>query len=377
MPQAPILPLTERQERILQLIVEHYILTGEPVGSKTLVSEYSLPVSSATVRNEMAELEEIGLLNQPHRSAGRVPTEQAYRIYTERLLRERVEHPQSWWQRLPVEVRRRLIEEYRNLTPDEWEELFVSTCHILAQLSDYLAVVVAAEQRDTVLERLDLVPLNRTQVLAVLILRPGVVKQRIVRLDAPLETSRVEAVARLLNQRFAGKTLEEIYRTVQEVRTLWEMFEGEEREAAISIARRTFSERFDWEVYWEGARNLIAVEEMSDATTAAAFFETLESPETLVEAVGVPQLVTSRSGELHVLIGTEIPDERLAHCSVITATYSLGGGWYGVVGVLGPMRMRYLNVIPLVELTAVLLTHFPELHDTAQALTAPSTLRSG
>ena len=356
-------PLTDRDRLILERIVEYYIETGEPVGSKTLVERYRLSVSPATVRNVMSALDEEGYLHQPHRSAGRIPSEKAYRYYVNELMRE--DGPLSDPRRRSAfeRVRARVLAQYERLAPDQWDDLFSATCQLLAQLSDYIGVVVRGQLRRSVLDRIELVPLGGSQILTVLILRPGMVKQRIVSLRSRLASSQLPVLATLLNERLAGKTLGEIQEYANEIRLLYELFDGAERQPAVEITRGVFLHEYGQDVYWDGLRNFVAQTDFSDPRRASAFYETLESRNSLARLL--TPVRAEEEGRVRVLIGSEIPSDGLDECSVIAATYSLSGQLYGMVGVIGPMRMEYPRLIPLVRLTAHLMSHYFENRSSA------------
>lgn len=341
--------LSERQRSVLAAIVDHYVESAEPVGSKTLVSIYSLSVSSATVRSVMGELETLGYLEQPHVSSGRIPTEKAYRFYVDNVLAHRPSVT------LAERERRRLRRPYETAALDQLEDLFAFTSRLLSQLSHYVGIVVNAELRESALERLELVSLGGTQMLVVLVTRPGLVKHRIFSIDAAMESAKLASVAALLNERLAGRTLREIQEFASEMETLYAMFDGDNRKVAVQIARRVFLRDYENDVYWDGIRNFIAKAEF--VATAGALSAALESRERIASVFDANRHVTIKPGDVSVLIGTEIPDEGLERCSVIAASYRLSQQMRGTVGIIGPIHMEYPRLIPLVAYTADIMTH--------------------
>jgi heat-inducible transcriptional repressor len=341
--------LTERQRQVLAAIVDHYIESAEPVGSKTLVMIYSLSISSATVRSVMGELEELGYVEQPHVSSGRVPTEKAYRFYIDHVLAHR---PQVT---LEERERRRLLRPYETATLDQLEDLFAFTSRFLSQLSHYIGIVVNAELRESTLERLELVSLGGTQMLVVLVTRPGLVKHRIFSIDTSIESAKLSSVAALLNERLAGRTLREIQEFASEMATLHALLDGENRTVAVQIARRVFLKEYENDIYWDGIRNFVVRAEFM--ATAGALSEALESRQRIAALFDASRYGTMRPGEVSVLIGSEIPDEGLERCSVIAASYRLSGQMRGTVGIIGPIHMKYPRLIPLVAYTSDLMTH--------------------
>lgn len=339
-------PLTERQRQVLVALVERYIESGEPVGSKTLVTIYSFPISPATVRSVMQELEAMGYLEQPHVSSGRVPTEKAYRFYVDDVLAHR---PTV----LAEHERRRLLRPYETATLEQWEDLFAFTCRLLSRLSHYIGVVVNADLCESTLERLELVPLSRTKILVVLVTRPGLVKHRIFSMESDLEPKKVASIASLLNERFAGRTLREIQEFTADVEILYALLDGEYRTLAVQISRRIFLKEYEHDIYWDGIRYF--VRRAGSMATASALSEALESRERIVALFDVNRY--PHPGDVHVLIGSEIPDEALEECSVIAASYCISDQMRGTVGIIGPMHMEYSRLIPLVAYTANLMTH--------------------
>ncbi|MDA1190330.1 MAG: heat-inducible transcriptional repressor HrcA [Candidatus Poribacteria bacterium] len=354
--QQPI--LTDRQRHILEAIVEHYIATAEPVASKALVALYGLGVSSATVRNVMSELDAMGYLDQPHTSAGRIPSERAYRLYVDDLNSRADNSPSGDSESYADKVRKRVWDQYQDAAADEWDSLFAATCQLLSQLSDHIGVVVTDEQRDVVIDRIELVPISGRQVLAVLIMRTGIVKQRVMSLSAGVPIAQLPMLTSLMNTRLAGKRLGEIQQYVNDIRTLYEMFDGEYQMPAVEITRGTFLHEYGYDVYWDGVRNVIARSDFAESGRVGAFLETLESRRTLGELLSWHG-DHERDG-VRVLIGSEIPGDGFDQCSVILATYSFGGQRVGSLGVIGPMRMAYPRMIPLVQLTASVLSRYVE-----------------
>ncbi|MBT3265838.1 heat-inducible transcription repressor HrcA [Candidatus Poribacteria bacterium] len=342
--------LTPRQRQVLEATVDRYIATAEPVGSRTLVEWAGWDVSSATVRNAMAQLEEMGYLHQPHTSSGRVPSQMGYRVYVDGLLQSQPDAgaPTS-------DVRKRLLTRYRDLAPDQWESLFRSTCQLLSQLSQYIGVVIGGETGDRVLERLELVALGGRNLMTVLILKPGIVRQRIVTTETDLDAAAVRVVVAVLNDRLAGKTLREIRTFASEMATLSDWFRGEHRDTAIEVTRAAFLRDYDTDVYWDGVRNVIGGDEL-DGRRQNALYGALESRKSLATLFDAATDARLRGEDVRALIGTEIPSFGLEGCSFVAATYYLGDDTFGVVGVIGPMRMQYPKIIPLVGATADLIT---------------------
>jgi heat-inducible transcriptional repressor len=347
--------LTERESHILDAVVRAYVETGEPVPSRAITDEPGLDVSAATVRHGMAELEALGYLSQPHTSAGRVPTEKAFRYYVDRLAGAPSPRPGYG---LSESERRRLAAQFDRMTLDQWEDLFLSACQFLALLSRHVAVAVNGELQEGVLERLELVPLGGNQTLAVLVTRPALVRHRVFSLEQRLTPEQHVALVALLNERLAGRTLREIQETVNATATLYRMFDGRYRDAAAEAVRGAFLSQRAGTVYWDGVRNLRAPSDRAEALHAEALYEALELRTPLLDMFdAVVGRATPRHG-VHVLIGSEIPHSGMEQFSLISATYRLYGDTCGFVGVIGPLRMEYGRLIPLVGFTAEMMTHY-------------------
>ena len=348
--------LTERQGHILQALVEHHTESGEPVSSKRLVGTYGLDVSPATVRTAMAQLEEDGYLEQPHTSSGRIPTERAYRFYVDRLLDRDDPNSKARGPRDPAAaIRVRMMRQFQAIAVEDREALLHATCHLLAQLSQYIGVVVGGTVQDSRLLRLELVAVGTSQILAVLVLDTGTVRQRTLSRPQDCDTEDMRAIGSLLNQRLAGKTLREIQSFATHINALTQILDGRHRDTAVSIARDAFSRTYGSEIYWDGVRNLPIHGDISDIARTAAFLRTLESKDSLVAVVDDGASPSGTGDRVRVRIGSELSGDGLDEVSVVTAHYPISSHVVGVLGVIGPMRMRYPRVIPLVHMAARLM----------------------
>ncbi len=345
--------LTDRQIQVLDAVVEIHAARSEPVGSKRLVETRGWSVSPATARNVMATLEESGYLRRPHASAGRIPTQKAYRLYVDRLLARNLESASP----LQEAIRRRLPARQDAANAEQWDDLLNAACQLLARLSHYIGVVLDGETREAVLSRLTLYRFAERSVLAALILDRGLVKQRMLILSNPVSRAVVETVERALNRLFAGKRLREIRRLVQEYGAVENMFDEEKREAAVEIAQSAFLTEFQSDVYFDGIRNLLIPSLLESAGKLGALYETLESPDSVVSLFRLP---LGESSKVKVRIGRELRSVGLDGYSVVSAAYRLADRRVGSLGVIGPIRMPYRRVIPLVRFTARQLTSYFE-----------------
>ncbi len=328
--------LGAREREVLRSVIRAHIVTGTPVGSKTLSLGTGLDLSPATIRNVMAELEERGLLVQPHPSAGRVPTDTAYRLY--------VDH----WMGAPrvVPAQAQAIDEALRTRRDV-AELLEEASRQLSRLSHHVGVVLAPELRRIVVEHREIVRLDPRRVVAVLVDRTGVVHNRIVEEDEASDQEELDRVGRWLTDQFTGLTLqqmrEELLRRVSQDR------------AAYDLARKAVEPapgESEGELFVEGMANLLDEPAFVDLDRMRAILKTLEEKSRLVELLG---RVLDGEG-VQVVIGSENPLPGLADCSLVTSTYGAGDRVLGTVGVVGPTRMEYARTVALVDHLAKVLT---------------------
>ncbi len=327
--------LDPRKRRILHAVVCEHILTAEPVGSAALAGRYGLDVSAATIRNEMAVLTEMGYLHQPHTSAGRVPTERAYRLYVDTMVRE---------EPIPLEERRRILRILAGAA-DEAERAVEVAAHELAHLLDYPSVGAVAAQ-DQRFRHLHLLPLAENRVAVVVVTDAGGIEGTFLRLHTPLAPEELEQLSRWLSDCLRGKTLGEI-----RAGGLHPI--GAERPDLLPLLRRLkealesyLSARALGRVFVEGHSNILKQPEFRDVRAAQPVLSALEREDV------VWRLLTPMEGEVRVTIGPENPVAQMRMCSVVSATYRVGNRPVGVIGVVGPMRMPYGRVMALVRVLA-------------------------
>jgi heat-inducible transcriptional repressor len=330
--------LSERELRVLEAVVQTYIETAEPAGSQTIARRFGLGVSPATIRNTMSDLEDKGYLFHPHTSAGRIPTDRAYRVYVDAIMR--LAPPSSEAQ----QALRSELAGSRNAV----EEILRRAAQVLGVLTQELGVAVAPALDELVLERLELVPVSPERLLLVFNLRSGVVRTIFVEVPARTASAPVHEVARTLNERLAGLTLKQIRETIGE--RLRDAAGAQGRELLnIFIAER--EEIFDLSgnagaVVLGSAQMLAEQPEFASNARMRDLLRLTEGRELLQQA-----LASRRRHGLSVTIGTENPDTRLTEFTLVTSSYE-AGGLRGVIGVMGPTRMPYDKIIGLVEHTS-------------------------
>ena len=332
--------LEPRARVLLKTLIEHYIVEGQPVGSRTLSKHAGLDLSPASIRNVMADLEELGYLTSPHTSAGRVPTPQGYRYFVDTLLVAR-----------PIDAESLHHIEDR-LLPNNPQRVMQSASSLLSQLTQFAGVVVTSRRKPPAFRQIEFMRMSDRRVLLIVITTEGDVQNRILSVERDYSPAELVTAANFLNQHFSGQTFEAARSRLQ--RELHELREDMIRlmTVAIDTGDRAVSEGREQYVI-SGERNLLSVSELSqDATRLRQVFEMFEHKSALVRLLDT----TLRSQGVQIYIGGEsgvaAPDE----VSVVSAAYTVDGEVVGTVGVIGPTRMAYDRVVPIVEVTAKLLS---------------------
>jgi len=332
--------LTDRQKTILMLVLRDYIETAQPVGSMRLMERYHLDMSSATIRNEMAALTELGYLRQPHTSAGRIPSEDGYRYFVSHLMHKA---------ELPVAVQHTISHQFHQSRP-EVEQWMTLAASVLAQQSQAVSLVTAPHAEKAYFKHVELISTQGRQVLMVLVTLGGEVNQQILTLAEPVTQERLSAVAIRINQCFQG-------RTIDEINALPAHSDALEADIVTLISRdmRRAAERVSGNLYYDGISNVLAEPEFNDSDDARRALRLFDERSTLQELLSQTAM-TSGVGGVQVLIGGEGTWEELRQCSMVLARYGIPGNVTGMLGVLGPMRMSYGKTIPIVRYVAGLLS---------------------
>ena len=338
--------LSERERKVLEAVVRTYVDTAEPTGSRTVSRSFGLGISAATVRNTMSDLEDKGYLFHPHTSAGRVPTDQAYRFFVDRLMEPLEPSP---------EERARLKRELGRTGSSAVERLVLHATQALSLISNELGVALAPHLEEAVLEKLELIQVSSNKVLLVATIRGGLV--RTIYVDLPIEVPQdtLVTVTLALNERLAGLSIQEIRRTLPE--RLRDSASDESGQELINIFMQSGAELFD-------LRNLDASKlHLGPASVLAAQpeFETGERLKELIDLTEKRDLLASavgdreHGGRLKITIGRENDSSDLSDFTLVTAEYSVGG-LKGVIGVIGPTRMPYEKIVTIVGYTSSLVT---------------------
>ncbi len=331
--------LNERAQLLLKTLVERYIADGQPVGSRALSKFSGLDLSPASIRNVMADLEEMGFIASPHTSAGRIPTARGYRFFVDTLLTvkplDRVEIHQLEGQ----------------LQVENTQKLVASASHMLSELTHFAGIVVTP-RRSAGFRHIEFLKLSEKRLLLILVTAEGDVQNRIIQIEKVYSPSELVEAANILNQNYAGCSFDEIRRRIHtELKQLRENM-TQLMAAALAAGDQAVSDSAE-DVVISGGINLLGINDLSsNMTQLRGLFNLFEHRTTLLQLLDV----SSRAQGVQIFIGSEAGLQPLDECSVVTAPYEADGKIVGTVGVIGPTRMAYERVIPIVDITAKLLS---------------------
>ncbi len=319
--------LDERKNKILEAIIRTYLETGEPVGSRTISKYTDLNLSSATIRNEMSDLEEMGYILQPHTSAGRIPSDKGYRFYVDRIMDDK--------ERQVSEIKELMIERQ-----DKMELLLKQVVKVLATNTNYAAMVSAPSYQKNKLKFIQLSNVDEKQLVAVVVVEGNIVKNKIINVREALDNETLLKLNMLLNTNLNGLSLEEINLGV--IAKLKEQagIHSDIVSEVLDAVAEAIKVEDDLEIYTSGATNIFRYPELSDSERASELINTFEEKKPLTELVQETLSDENNTG-IQVYIGNETPVQAMKDCSVITATYELEEGMQGTIGIIGPKRMDY------------------------------------
>ena len=337
--------LDERKLKILKAIISNYLETGEPVGSRTISKYTDLNLSSATIRNEMADLEELGLIMQPHTSAGRVPTDQGYRLYVDHMMAEKDNEMQ--------EMKTQLLERV-----DKMESMLKQVAKVLAYNTHYATLVTAPQYQNKKLKFIQLSQVDDNQLLAVIVVDGNVIRNKMMQVERPLENDELLKLNVLLNTFLQGASLQDInLEMIQTIKAQAGEFADIMENIFQGIAE-TIHDADEVEIYTSGTTNMLKYPELGDIEQTTKLLEALEDRQGLDELID-ESMKSDNSNGIQVYIGEEAPVSNMKDCSIVTATYELAEGAKGTIGIIGPKRMDYKKVVStLKNLTGELDTIF-------------------
>lgn len=327
--------LSDRKEKILDAIIRSYLETGEPVGSRTISKNTDLNLSSATIRNEMSDLEEMGYIIQPHTSAGRIPTDKGYRFYVDNILKDKMSE---------LDEREKKVTEKEDLLiekVDKVETLLQNMAKVLANNTNYATMVSAPKSQENKIKFVQLSVIDENQLLCTVVSDKNHVVNRIIKITQQISQEMIVRLNVALNTVLAGLSLEEINLGV--ISTLTSQageFGGLVNEVLKTITEAIATEA-QMKIYTSGATNIFKYPELSDKERASQLLTTLEEKSQLTELINESDEETG----IQVYIGSESPVKSMKDCSVVTATYELEDGFKGTIGIIGPKRMDYEKVV--------------------------------
>ena len=335
--------LTERRQQLLRFIVDEYVRTAQPVASGAIVRRYELPVSSATIRNEMARLEDEGYIVQPHTSAGRIPSDRGYRYYVEALMRP---------QEPPAAVKQTIRHQFHQAAGETAEWAHLAAAVLAARLS-YVAVVTAPHAERPCLRQLQLVSVHDFEVLLILVLSEARVLQHVISLDTPLSQDELNETSARLNSLYAGLTADEI----RAVRADHPSFQAEVVSATLDLVQSRDDESLG-DAYLEGLRDILREPEFTEGDNILTLLDLL-AHSNLAKAIPIARAVDK---SITVIIGSEHPQDAMQQCSVVISRYGGASGLGGAVSVVGPTRMHYPRVVSMVRYMSSLMDELLEAY---------------
>ena len=337
--------LDERKRKILKAIIQTYLETGEPVGSRTISKYTDLKLSSATIRNEMSDLEDLGYILQPHTSAGRIPSDLGYRIYVDELMREKEQEV--------AEIKEMMIEK-----TDRMEKVLEQVVRVLASNTNYATMITGPTYHRNKVKFIQLSRLSEEQILAVIVVEGNLVKNQIITVDEPVDEEQMLKLNLLLNTQLNGLTIEEI--NLGMISKLKEQAGVHSDVISVvldAVAEAISPENEEVPVYTSGANNIFRYPELADSSKASELISAFEEKSLLAEIIKDTVSNSEENTGIQVYIGNESPISTMKDCSVVTASYDLGGGMKGTIGIIGPKRMDYENVVDNLKTLKTQLDH--------------------
>ena len=331
--------MDKRAQILLKTLVEHYISDGQPIGSRTLLQHSGLDVSPATIRNVMSDLEQLGFITSPHTSAGRIPTQKGYRLFVDSLLTVQ-----------PLNTNT-MAHLKSGLTSPNPNELINSAADMLSQLTQFAGVVMIPKRKRIAFKHLEFLPLSEKRILVIIVTSDGNVQNRIIMADKPYSSSDLTQASNYFNANFAGQTFEEVQQKLHIELQQMQSDMNRLMSAALDASGKAASSDG---VVIAGERNLLQVDELStNVASLRKLFEIFERRTSLMQLLDNSQ----RAEGIQIFIGGESGYLPLDECSMVTAPYEADGQVVGTLGVIGPTRMAYERVIPIVDVTAKLLSN--------------------
>ncbi|OLA00586.1 MAG: heat-inducible transcription repressor HrcA [Clostridium sp. CAG:62_40_43] len=331
-----MLELNERKQKILEAIIRNYMETGEPVGSRTVSKYTDLNLSSATIRNEMSDLEEMGYILQPHTSAGRIPSDKAYRLYVDTILQRKDEEVS--------EMKELMVEK-----ADKIDLLLQQVAKLLAQNTNYTSMVTKPKYQHKRIKFIQLNQMSERQLLVIVVLDNNHVSNKFINLMTDADENVIAQMNFLMNTALTGLDFTEINMAImQQIKEKAGEY-GELASSILDCISEVMTEEDDSEIYTSGATNILKYPELSDKEKMTGLLSTFEEKQMLSAWANDEPPEDDKEHGIQVYIGEESPVESMKDCSVVTATYRIKEGVYGKIGIVGPKRMDYEKVVGTLE----------------------------
>lgn len=325
--------LDERKKRILEAVIEEYTNTAEPVGSGKIASDYNLGFSPATIRNEMASLEELGYLEQPHTSSGRIPSSKGYRLYIDTIMKEK---------NLTTKEKKAIDEILRD-DVIKFENLIKEATNILSRLTNYASIAIGPELETCSVEEIKLVKLGKDRLMIVILADTGVIKESVIKYDNSLPEENIEIFNNYLNYKLKGRNFKEIYENINSY-IEEELYNISNNIVPLVVELNNLLLEGESKVYMEGATNLLALPELKKSETLKKFLNIIETKDAIKEL-----MKSGYDGNINIYIGQETSFDDLKDFTIITYKQSLNDKEMGTIGIIGPKRMDYKKVIPTIK----------------------------
>jgi len=326
--------LSERKLKILHAIISDYVRSAEPVGSRTLSKKYELGISPATIRNEMADLEELGYLTHPHTSAGRVPSDKAYRLYVNALMEKKELSREE----------KNIIAERLKSNVNEFEKTIEHAAHILSEITNLTSFALTPSQNNDTLKFINLLPVDRKTVVLMIVSESGKISNTALRLKVPYTEENLQILSKTMTYNYKGKTISEVLKNniIESFETDITAMSGLAADVMPNFLK-TLEDMLNVNLYMDGLTNIFDIPEYNNLDKAKSFIEMLSQKEDFTRKV------IEREDGIIVTIGEENSDDVMQGCSLITATYHVDGKAVGKIGVIGPTRMKYGEVTSIIE----------------------------
>ncbi len=326
--------LTERKLKILQAIISDYVKTAEPVGSRTISKKYDLGISPATVRNEMADLEEMGYLTHPHTSAGRVPSDAAYRLYVNALMEKKELSREE----------KNVIAERLHANVNEFEKTIEHAATVLSEITNLTSFALTPSQNEDALKFINLLPVDKNTVVMMIVSESGKISNRAINVKVPYTEENLQLLAKTMTYNYKGRSISDVLTNniIESFYTDIAAMSGLEKDVMPNFMK-TLEDMLNVNLYMEGLTNIFDIPEYNDLQKAKSFIEMLSQKEDFTR-----KLMEREDGVI-VTIGEENADDIMNDCALITASYHIDGKLVGKIGVIGPTRMKYSEVTSIVE----------------------------